>query len=108
MEFTLRDPRPASDIPPIDFRAQLNDEQFAAVTNLDKETWLGELEGVKEWFAKMGDKMPANLIAILIPCHRVIRSDGSLSGYRWGAACKKKLLQHEEHIFSSLEKSEHA
>ncbi len=39
-------------------------EQFAAVTNLDKTTWLGELEGVKEWFAKMGPKMPAKLIAI--------------------------------------------
>src|SRR4051794_16143941 len=31
MEFTL-DPRPSADIPPIDFRAQLNDEQYAAVT----------------------------------------------------------------------------
>jgi phosphoenolpyruvate carboxykinase (GTP) len=38
--------------------------QFDAVTNLDKPTWLGELAGVKEWFAKMGDKMPAKLITI--------------------------------------------
>ncbi|MEO8411142.1 MAG: phosphoenolpyruvate carboxykinase domain-containing protein, partial [Propionivibrio sp.] len=39
-------------------------EEFAKVTNLDQQTWLGELEGVKEWFAKMGDKMPAKLVAI--------------------------------------------
>ena len=39
-------------------------EQFANVTKLDKATWLAELEGVKEWFAKMGDKLPAKLAAI--------------------------------------------
>lgn len=34
----------------------------------------------------------ANPIAGLVPCHRVLRSDGSLGGYRWGLAIKKKLL----------------
>jgi AraC family transcriptional regulator of adaptative response/methylated-DNA-[protein]-cysteine methyltransferase len=37
----------------------------------------------------------ANHVALLIPCHRVIRSDGSLGGYRWGAARKKALLARE-------------
>lgn len=38
----------------------------------------------------------ANPIALLIPCHRVIRQNGSLSGYRWGADCKWRLLQWEQ------------
>jgi len=36
-----------------------------------------------------------NRIAILIPCHRVVRQDGKESGYRWGLDLKKKLLERE-------------
>jgi AraC family transcriptional regulator of adaptative response/methylated-DNA-[protein]-cysteine methyltransferase len=37
----------------------------------------------------------ANALALAIPCHRVVRSDGALSGYRWGAARKRALLERE-------------
>jgi len=37
----------------------------------------------------------ANRVAVLIPCHRVVRSDGALSGYRWGAKRKAALLERE-------------
>ena len=41
-----------------------SEEQFEGVTSLDKQAWLAELEGVKEWFAKMGAKLPAKLATI--------------------------------------------
>jgi AraC family transcriptional regulator of adaptative response/methylated-DNA-[protein]-cysteine methyltransferase len=37
----------------------------------------------------------ANALAVAIPCHRVVRTDGSLSGYRWGVARKRELLARE-------------
>lgn len=34
----------------------------------------------------------ANTLAVAIPCHRVVRSGGTLSGYRWGIERKRRLL----------------
>lgn len=37
----------------------------------------------------------ANHVAVLVPCHRVIRGNGHLGGYRWGLECKRHLLDRE-------------
>ncbi|GIF10841.1 methylated-DNA--[protein]-cysteine S-methyltransferase [Actinoplanes teichomyceticus] len=36
-----------------------------------------------------------NAVALIVPCHRVLRTDGSLGGYRWGLPVKSWLLEHE-------------
>src|SRR5262245_14830176 len=38
---------------------------------------------------EVGEACAANALAVVVPCHRVVRSDGTLAGYRWGA--KRKL-----------------
>jgi len=42
----------------------------------------------------------ANAIAIIIPCHRIIGSDGSLTGFGGGIPLKKKLLEIEQNLFT--------
>lgn len=37
----------------------------------------------------------ANALAVVVPCHRVVRGDGSLAGYRWGIERQRRLLAHE-------------
>ena len=37
----------------------------------------------------------ANRVAVAVPCHRVVKSDGSISGYRWGVQRKRRLINME-------------
>jgi len=43
----------------------------------------------------VGAACAANLLAVAIPCHRVVKANGSLSGYRWGVQRKRKLINRE-------------
>jgi methylated-DNA-[protein]-cysteine S-methyltransferase/AraC family transcriptional regulator of adaptative response/methylated-DNA-[protein]-cysteine methyltransferase len=43
----------------------------------------------------VGSACAANPIALAIPCHRVVRSDGDLAGYRWGIERKRALIEKE-------------
>ena len=43
-----------------------------------------------------GKNCAANTLALAVPCHRVVRSDGQLSGYRWGVDRKRALLLQEQ------------
>jgi AraC family transcriptional regulator of adaptative response/methylated-DNA-[protein]-cysteine methyltransferase len=64
----------------------------------------GETTSYGSLAAKMGTRdareitkaIAANPIAVLVPCHRVIKTDGSISGYRWGVARKRELLAREQ------------
>jgi methylated-DNA-[protein]-cysteine S-methyltransferase len=42
-----------------------------------------------------GAACAGNHVAVIVPCHRVLRADGSLGGYGWGLARKSWLLEHE-------------
>jgi AraC family transcriptional regulator, regulatory protein of adaptative response / methylated-DNA-[protein]-cysteine methyltransferase len=44
----------------------------------------------------VGSACGRNRLAVIIPCHRALRSDGGLGGYRWGLEHKKKLLNREK------------
>ena len=49
-----------------------------------------------------GNALHKNPVAIIVPCHRVLRSDGSLGGYGGGLPVKEWLLRHEGAIATSL------
>lgn len=51
--------------------------------------------GVPQGARDVGEACASNPLAIAVPCHRVVKSDGRLSGYRWGVARKRKLLNRE-------------
>ena len=56
---------------------------------------IAERIGAPKSFRAVAQACGANSIAVAIPCHRVVRSNGELSGYRWGVERKQQLLERE-------------
>lgn len=58
-------------------------------------TDIAERIGAPKAVRAVAQACAANAIAVAIPCHRVVRRDGDLSGYRWGIERKRQLLDRE-------------
>ena len=79
------------------------DDYQKKVWSLLQEIPSGETTSYGALAARLGTRdardvtsaIAANAIAVLIPCHRVVKKDGSLSGYRWGAKRKRALIERE-------------
>ncbi len=78
--FQLRVWRALSEIPPGEIRSYLE---------------LARAAGVPRAVRAVAGACGANPVSVVIPCHRVVRGDGDLSGYRWGVERKRALLVRE-------------
>jgi AraC family transcriptional regulator, regulatory protein of adaptative response / methylated-DNA-[protein]-cysteine methyltransferase len=93
-------PEDVSDIP-LDLIGNAYEIQ---VWNLLRQTAIGDTTSYRALAVNMGGHdardvtvaISKNPIASLIPCHRVIRKNGSISGYRWGMRRKRALLEREQ------------
>ena len=60
--------------------------------------WVARKTGRPRAVRSIGNILKRNPFVIAVPCHRVVRSDGSLGGYILGADLKKKLLKTERRL----------
>jgi len=97
---TVEDPSAGHDLP-LDLRGTAFQERvWRALRAIDPGTTLAYAElaeqvGAPSAARAVGAACAANRVAVAVPCHRVVRSDGSLAGYRWGIERKAALLARE-------------
>jgi len=66
-------------------------------------TEIAERIGAPKAVRAVASACGANHLAVAIPCHRVVRQDGDLAGYRWGIERKRELLRRETSASKSIE-----
>lgn len=93
-------PRPALDLP-LDLRGTAFQQRvWRALREIPPGATLSYTElaqriGAPRAVRAVAGACAANALAVAIPCHRVVRQDGALSGYRWGIERKRALLDAE-------------
>lgn len=96
----IDDPAKDSDLP-LDMRGTAYEVK---VWTMLREIPAGQTTTYGALAARLGTRDPReatqaianNAIAVIVPCHRVIKKDGSISGYRWGVRRKRVLLAREQ------------
>jgi AraC family transcriptional regulator of adaptative response/methylated-DNA-[protein]-cysteine methyltransferase len=98
----LAEGKPAAHDIPIDIRhTAFQSKVWQALRRIEP----GKTKSYQEVAREIGDPKAVravaracatNPVALVIPCHRVVRSDGNLSGYRWGAGRKRQILEGEK------------
>lgn len=58
--------------------------------------WVAEMIGRPRAVRAVGNANGKNPFSLVVPCHRIIKSDGSIGGYTGGLSIKRKLLAHEK------------
>ena len=93
-------PRPSFDLP-LDIRGTAFQRQvWSALQQIPPGSTMSYAEvataiGKPSATRAVAGACAANTLAVAVPCHRVVRSDGALGGYRWGLERKEALLAHE-------------
>lgn len=93
-------PRPATDVP-VDIRASAFQWRvWQALQHIPRGqtrsyAQIAQAIGAPRAVRAVASACARNRLAVVVPCHRVIRADGSLGGYRWGIARKRALLERE-------------
>lgn len=66
--------------------------------------------GVPREAREVGEACAANVVAVVVPCHRVVKKDGTISGYRWGVRRKRALIDRERalHLLPAAARDPHA
>lgn len=91
----------APDLPPLDVAATAFQWRvWNALTRIPSGTTMsyGELAaelGMPRAARAIGNACGNNRLALIVPCHRIVREDGSLGGWRWGVERKRELLASE-------------
>jgi AraC family transcriptional regulator of adaptative response/methylated-DNA-[protein]-cysteine methyltransferase len=103
----LREPKQALDLP-LDLRGTAFQQRvwrtLCTIPAGETRSYaqLAEMAGNRKAVRAVARSCATNPVPLAVPCHRVIGSDGGLTGYRWGVPAKKALLEQERRMHDAV------